>query len=149
MESQTPEMFVWGQEATVEPTVLIKRRTETDVVIRGVPIVKVSSDPEKSTMWLEVVLEPIDFPNADLITDRLFFPDDNCDPRQVNRRLRALNEFEACFGWSPATSEAPQVGQEFNDLADATGRARIGIEEDSKGQYDDKNSIMKYLPAVA
>jgi len=145
----TEGVFCWGQEDEAQPIALIDPRTEIQGRVAGVPCIKKSEDPAKTSVWLEVLHEPIDYPTAGLITDRLFFPDALTEPRKRNTQLNRLNDFKACFGWSPPVGEKPAPGQEYPELQDAVGNFRVGVEKDRSGQFPDKNSVMKYLPAVA
>lgn len=164
MEGQAPEaqvedqqqqnppeegMFVWGQEDDAQPIELIAARTEIQSRIAGTPVIKTSDDPEKTSIWFEVLFEPVDYPTAGLITDRLFFPEAATEPRRRNEQLNRLNDFKACFGWTPPVGEVPEVGTEFPELQEAIGNFRVGIEKDRSGQYPDKNRVQAYLPAVA
>jgi len=136
-------VFSWGDEDEAVPPELIAPRTRARIQIIGVPEVKCSNDPSKTSLWLEVTVVAPDYPTSDPIIDRLFFPDVSSEPRQRNRQLTRLQEFKGCFGWTPPAGR-PRPGDQYPELSEAVGEATIGIEKDRRGEYPDRNKISHY-----
>lgn len=101
-------------------------------------------ESKSGNMQIVICLEFVSDANAKPIFEYLGYPTEDMDERMLANTFRRWKSFGAAFGFDGSTIAMLKEEILVNGTS-RTGWAKVGIQVDDKGVYEDSNRVQKYL----